>query len=454
MVLWMESGNGEKLRICLELFRKRNIRWAALRNRDSLPDLPAQGKDIDIIVHSADTVSFEKTIKNCGFFLAYASPDRKLWKAGQVRFDVYNGKKIGLPIFYPDKLLQSTEDAGLVTKLHVFDELVMYLLHLLFDKSGYEQFSQRLPALMRLYESAGGEGANSEILRRCREAYPPYIASFVEDELQNLGGLGTESGYAKARKNLWSRTITGNPANILRWAWWILSRPAEKAAREFGRRNVSIAFVGLDGSGKSSIAEGVAKKLRNKNSESEVKSQYMGWWGVAAPALPRRGHKGRAKAPEVVADKGLAVKLKKYLFCMMSFPFLWWKFLGVMWPFHRKKIVVFDRYHYFAFFIRQKWLSEWFVDLACALLPTPTLVLYVRCGVGEMAKRRRRDYAEEFGGMGEKEKEYLARRQDSYQVFVDKHAKMLVLENSGSLEEAINKAEETAEVFLAKQEAR
>jgi len=178
-----------------------------------------------------------------------------------------------------------------------------------------------------------------------------------------------EKRTQRIRKALILQNLISNPLGLLQCQIFELGRFVRRLSHPAG---VSVAIIGPDGAGKSSVIDGLCSVLRATFSDK----QYIVHWRPELFKSNRTSYQGPVTEPhgKLVRNRGLSLLFLCYhtLLFVMGY---WW----VMFPRRfRGWLLWLDRYYY-DFFVDPKrfrlLLSKFWVSLGYALVPKPDLVL-------------------------------------------------------------------------------
>ena len=327
------------------------VRWCLLRGGADgmLPD-----RDVDLLVARADLPRAVAVLRACGtvplassgrgshrFFLGF-DPGMGSFVELDVVSELAFGRHFVLASRAEGACLDGRRREGAAWVLRQEDEFWALLLHCMLDKRAVgERHAQRLAEL------AGSASLDSPLVRA------------LPDRAGLLAGV-----LAAARAGAWA-TVTRNGDTILR-QWrrehplevarrsvrGSLLRTAERPMQAWSRRGLSVALLGPDGAGKSTLAQGVEKSFC-----FPVRCVYMGLW---------QRRETVSGAHRVVLD----VALRPFV--------VWRRYLASLGHRAIGRLVIFDRYVYDALLpptgplVRLKRPYFWLLGRLC---PAPDLVL-------------------------------------------------------------------------------
>jgi thymidylate kinase len=357
------------------------VRWCLLR---PVAERDRPEGDVDLLVARADLPRAVAAVRTCGLvpLAAYGRGSHRFF----LGFDPGAGRFVELDVvtelaYGPHFTVRSRAEgrclagrrrAGAAWVLSQEDEFWALLLHCALDRRAVDgRHAERLARL------AGSASLGSALVR----AWPDQIDLFAHL-------------LTAARAGDWVAVVRQGDELLLRWrrahrlqaAWGsargALLRAAERPLQAWGRRGASVALLGPDGAGKSTLAEGIEASFC-----FPVRRVYMGLW------QRRETVSGTHRVVLEVALRPLVV---------------WRRYLGSVGHRAIGRLVVFDRYVYDAMvpptgpLVR---LKRPYFRLLSRLCPAPGLVLVLDAPGGVMHARKGEHDAERL----EAEREQFAR---------------------------------------------
>ncbi len=248
------------------------IEWSLLREYRS-----GTADDVDILVHPDDMRSVRSLLQRLGyvelvskgrgshrFFATYDRVTRQF-----VELDIVSelsfGRFFEMPTDLTDVALSRRTRDGSAVSLDPDDAFWCLLLHCLLDKGAISP--QRAVDLQALVAHATPDGPFGAMVGTALPA--PSDAAGVLDAIRR-GDLDAVEKLGSSLAMTWRRRSISRIASG--WALGALGRAVEPFAR-LRRGGLTVALLGLDGAGKSSLADGLAEAYG-----SRVRVVYMGLW--------------------------------------------------------------------------------------------------------------------------------------------------------------------------------
>jgi thymidylate kinase len=351
-------------------FDEAGVTYCLLRDP---PEDISRKSDLDLLVAGRDFGRVSRILAEGGFARVYRGPGTHVIFVGYdepgdrwVRLDVVTnlafGSQRALRTYMEmDCLARRTRD-GQIPRLSLEDEFWAVLLHFLLDKGAVASRHQA-----RLQELAEVAPLNGDWNRLVEQLCPPPWSPGRIVECINGGEWAQLEGLAGVLSEAWERQ------QFLGVKWRTmknrLARRAEDLVNIVRRPGVSVALLGPDGAGKSTLATEIAK-----NSYVHARTIYLG--------LKR----GRTRRRYAVPGMTLAANvLHRWRGCLP----------GVAYR-RRGSVIIFDRYSYDALAQREPktWrrkLARWLMAFSCPapdvtiLLDAPPEILYERRGNRDLA---------------------------------------------------------------------
>lgn len=234
------------------------VSWCLLRDDTRSELLPA---DVDILLSPADMPLARHALEDLGFvqvpspgyaphtfFYAYFS-DLDAW----IKLDIVNELAFGPYFAFKTNLasgcLERRQQQGCVVTLDPDDAFWALLLHCLLDKRRFAP--HRTERLQELAETAHTNGPCARLVaERCPPGWTP--ARLIQ-EVQH----GNWSGLQNAAPAFLITWLRQQPAALSRLAVQAVLRRMRNWPLVNGRRGLTVALLGPDGAGKSSVAAGI-----------------------------------------------------------------------------------------------------------------------------------------------------------------------------------------------------
>jgi thymidylate kinase len=390
------------LQLVLASLDAASVRWCLLRGDGE--DLPP-GQDVDVLVARPDLPRAVTTLKRCGmvplaahgrashrFFLGF-DPGTGSWLELDVVTELAYGPHFCVRTRAEQDCLAARRRDDTAWALNRDDEFWALLLHCVLDKRAVgERHAERLARL------AGSASLESPLVR----AWPEPTDRFV-------------TLLAAARAGDWTTALRQRDPLISGWrrvhrleatgrsVQGVLLRAAERPLQAWSRRGASVALLGPDGAGKSTVAGGIESRFC-----FPVQRVYMGLWARREPLS------GRHRVALEVALRPLVI---------------WRRYLGSLCHRARGRLVVFDRYVYDAMLPPTgplAGLKRPYFRLLSRLCPAPDLVLVLDAPGRVMHARKAEHDAERLEAEREQFLRLLRRLPNAERVDADRPPEVLL----------------------------
>ena len=343
-----------KLKSVFTAFDREGISWSMLRGEQNVA---APGADVDLLVHPDHFGAARQLLEDIGFvsvpawgrgahrfFLAYDPAGD--WFELDIVTELAYGPAFMFRFPLEGECLARRQRGQDLFVLHPDDSFWTLLLHCLLDK-------RDMPArhAVRLQELAEEARVDGPLGRTVEHFCPPgwsaarLLAEVKKGEWSHFDHLYSPMMQAWIRHHpgeALSRAVTNGTLHLL-----------EKPLLAMKRRGLSVALLGPDGAGKSTLAEGIQRSI-----PWPVRIVYMGLWKDSKQISGRP----ITQALEVLA-RPIAL-WARYL------PALLFKAVG--------GVVIFDRYAYDALLPPRPpfvWLKRVYFWILAHTCPAPDLVL-------------------------------------------------------------------------------
>jgi len=372
------------------------VRWLVLRNHEDLPD--RVGHDVDIIVHPDDAARIDplvrRVVRQGGLALlrAYAGVEHETFDVAAadlggrlvLHVDVQTAARYrGRLLVDGEDLLDHRRRAGPLWVPEPGMEAYALLLHAALHKAALKpKYAERLGVL----RDGDPDGLERIASRRLGEQLG-----------RRLYAVRTEADLLAARPALRRGLRRRYPANPARQAWFTVRSSARQARLRLRPRGVFVAFLGPDGSGKSTLTDLLQRRLDGHGDVLPVRRVYM---GSGQPLLPTRklvrrlhGKTGpNAKPPSL---RGVAQRrLRGPLHVLTDEILRYWVQVRPRLAPHG--IVLVDRYAYDILRVNNPTVQRpWFRRLTVAIVPRPHLTFLLEGDPEVVAARKRELTVEE-----------------------------------------------------------
>jgi thymidylate kinase len=347
------------------------VQWALLRQP---PRMDKDAGDVDLLVAAADLQTAKRVLGQCGLVQLPGWSPGLHWVGYDLATNCWAWVHLVTDLsFGPYGLLQTHAEAGCLNRrqhkdghvtLSPNDAFWVLLLHCLLDKGGIPH--KHRAALKELGAEARPDGEPAEMIA----AACPHAWS-----LARIKGLATECNweeleqFAPALRVSWMQRQRIHNWQIIRKK---ISRRVDRLLSLSDRRGLSVALLGPDGAGKSTLIAGIRKSFI-----FPVRTVYMGLTGGFLP------YADTLRVPILVVLGRLLI--------------FWYRYLVAQYHRTLGRLVLFDRYIYDAEvptpypLNRLERVYRWIDGHA---IPAPDLVLLLDAP-GEVMYRRKGEYSPE-----------------------------------------------------------
>jgi len=424
----------ELLENIFTLFNRAGIRYVVLRNYDFLPDRMIDG-DIDVLVDPQGITEVTNMLRDMDFviteevyphyFALHFQEASGEWLKLDLVTDLYYGRKFRFPINgnYRECLLGRRQPFRNFFKPAPEDEIVHLLLHSLLDKGFFKIDYQN-----RIHDLLKDKIHLSHLKRPLDDLWGRPRGDYIISLLQNrkFGALEREK-----KRLLWNVIKDLSPRAIY---GAISTLGARVIHRVIGRKGLLVAFLGPDGSGKTTLALSLASK-----GIFPSRYVYMGANNYILPTshlieIISRGLRKKHNVPKMREDKiHILNRLLRYLketvkLCHDMAEFLT-RYLFLSYRFYRKGyLVINDRYIYDLLLDRERFGRHPIIQkVILKILPKPDLLLFLETSTRTMHQRK-----------GEHSLETLESMRQGYR-FLQKHFHNLqIIETDNSVTSSLN----------------
>lgn len=309
------------VRAMLDALDRSDTPWCLLRGA---ADLAATGGDIDVLVHPNGLTSARRGLAEAGFvevpspgrgshrfFYAY-DPPSDYWIKLDVVTELAFGRYQELPLDAAVGCLERRVADGDPPRLDPDDAFWTYLLHALLDRRRLRPVD-----IAQIQELAADARDDSSIATTLGPLFPGGWPAARVIEVARRGEVTALATVGRAVRRRWVRRTPFRVGSRLVIGW--VSRRAGRWLPTLRQRGLSIALLGPDGAGKSTIAA-----LLEGAFPVPVRRVYLGLYG--------RGSDGGDRGPS--ARFGLVGRLA----------WLERRTLGARWQQARGRLVIYDRH--------------------------------------------------------------------------------------------------------------
>jgi len=403
MLLMNETGTNEPGDLVSHIFstwKKAELPFVVLRNYEGLPEVT--GNDVDVMVAAnryAEAIQhMNDSAEATGFTLfnkISASGITALYYKNahhQVHFDVTVGPRWRfIPIISADAVLEQRLDAGLFDIPQPVHEAAVNLLYnLLLHKKVKDKYKTAIQEAFR----AEPERAKSVL----EPLFGPRLAQQLISSSQHEKWSAIEGLAPTLRLELLKTQVRRSPTATLQLAADYLKQLVKRAQRPPG---LTVAFIGPDGSGKSSVAADLAEELAGEF----VNYSYI--HGKPSVLKPKREEGSVAVTdPHALPARGKPASFAYFLFHLSDF--ILGGVLRLRARAFKKELVIIDRYYYDFFVDLKRYrldIPNWLVRLGYRLVVKPDLVFYLDADPEVLQRRKQEVPLEETA---RQRKSYLA----------------------------------------------
>ena len=415
------------IRGVFDSWRRLGIRFVVLRNYEGLPTTFRH--DIDVLVERSAMVVAESalldTARDRGFRLLnrvdmtvaaflFDHPD-----GGDIRFDLsWRLDWHGIPFFSEESVLsESRPHGGFRVPSRSQEALIKLLQGLLYGGQVRDRYREEIAAVAR-------EAPLAEL--------SSHYGHTVSAQLLDLAGRGcweeVEALAPRLRSSLAARRLIRHPLNTgLR----LLLDVGRRFRRLRRRTGMTVAFLGPDGAGKSSVIEALQERF------SDVyRRQIVLHW---KPALVKRGtSSGPVTDPHGKAPRGRLLSTAYFGFHVLEYAI--GGFLFILWPTARNHLVVLDRYYHDFYVDRRRFrlnVPDGMVRLGHACIPEPDLVFCLVSPADVLLERKAEVSLEEAD-----------RQVEGYRRIASEGHNRHLIQTARPLEEVVDDVEDRLRCFL------
>jgi thymidylate kinase len=425
----------ELLKNIFTLFNRAGIRYVVLRNYEFLPDRMIDG-DIDVLVDPQGITEATNMLRDMDFviteeayphyFALHFQETSGEWLKLDLVTDLYYGRKFKLPINgnHREFLLGRRQPFRSFFKPAPEDEIVHLLLHSLLDKGFFKTDYQN-----RIHELLKDNFHLTHLKRTLDDLWGRSRGDYIISLLQKRK-FGTLEGEKK--RLVWNIIQDLSPRAIYDATSTLGTKVLH---RVFGHKGLLVAFLGPDGSGKTTLALNLASK-------NIFPSRYV-YMGADNYILPTshlierisRGLRKKHNVPKMTEEKiHIFNRLLRYIketvkLCHDMAEFLT-RYLFLSYRFYRKGyLVINDRYIYDLLLDRERFSRHPIIQkVILKILPKPDLLLFLETSTRTMHQRK-----------GEHSLETLESMRQGYR-FLQRHFHNLqIIETGNSVTSSLNK---------------
>lgn len=361
-------------KLLFEELNKKNICYAVLRNYESLPD-SCGGSDMDIYVSSKDIYDFyyilSKVSKETEASLVSYTKDKNspklcyLSTKEGIQIDVFNGK---IPYKSNTLVSEETIEKNLVTYNNIkvidknFGDLIAFIKEILNNGKCAEKY---IRPIIEDKDKFNNHYLEKKLNSFNKDFTATLYRAINNGNLKEEINLLTKLGRKSLRNNLFHR----------------ISVSFSKLRRLFKQPGYTIAFLGTDGSGKSTVINSITPIL-NEAFHNGIRYEHMRPNHI--PSLAVFLGKKKSDEPAQVCSNphgskpsGFAGSLMRISYYMIDYTWGYFRKIFMDKAF-KTHVWIFDRYYYdYLIDPRRARISlpKWILKFFGFFVPTPDLIL-------------------------------------------------------------------------------
>lgn len=322
-------------------WRANGIEFLILRNYEGLPRDTTN--DIDVLVNPSAAARAEALLVDTARQSGYRLHNRAEFvpvslffhhpeTLQQIQFDLFPGLFWrGFELLPARALLERRVDRGLFFIPHPAHEAVNNLLT-------RQIFWGRVKDTYKPGIRAGFQQHPEEVRAQLAQMFGTRLANRLLDDVQAGRWAEAEARTGAMRRQLILRRLARQPWRTFRRLFRDSRRFAGRLLRPPG---ITVVLLGADGSGKSTVAEGLTEALRGTFQPNKSLRVH---WKPAVFLRRRRAERPPTTDPHGQPPRGRAASLAALLYHWLEFFVgVWTQFLPVRF---RNGLVLIDRYHY------------------------------------------------------------------------------------------------------------
>lgn len=386
--------------IFVEEFFKRleeqKIAYCILRNADEVKQGDAH--DIDMAVDEKHLADFENVLKECGdefgwklhsksgtakdrynikCYHYYFIDSEKIYIVHIDVFPTFNWN--GYVLLDNSVLIEEIETDSVFHKanpaVEAVTKLFIRLLHNGYVKTKYKQYIQeifvsRKDKVLNTMRQFMSEKASESVLE--------YVANGAWDKLEKDREVWVKEIKSRAKKNK-------------------ISHMRHLMRKTIYKTGIMVAFEGTDGSGKSTIIEGLKVVLENTYPEGMFDYYH---WRPGVIMKEKKNEDGTAKVvsePHAKKPYGKLKSFAKFMFFNVDYILGYW--LKVRWQLCKGHLVVFDRYYYDYYMDKIRYrlnISDRVLKMFQILIPKPDITFLLIGDASVLYERKKEIPVEEI----------------------------------------------------------
>ena len=382
------------IRRFLNTLKDNKIEYCILRKADEI--IAGKAHDIDIVVdfsrfkdisellhkisNELDWKLFFKTIKDEGNLIAVHYYNKSDKQISIVHFDMFNNYSWNaIPLIKNRELLQDKiERLGFYSCGHTIEAITKLFSVYLYHSYIKDEYKKDIVYLFGEYRDSicakMGVFLDQDYVNKIYE-------TVVKEDWEGLKLLRSKiviSIQKKNHKTLWIKILAKVKTLYF------------KINRYIKHKGVMVAFLGTDGSGKSTIINSLPVVLGRTFDENQI--QYHHWRpGFIKSPKGIIGSSANALDPHKLKQYNKFISLGKFLYFNLDYILGYW--LSVKVHLGKNQLVVFDRYYYDYMIDKSRYrldLSDVLVNIVRHFIPKPDIT-FLLCGTPEIIYERKKE---------------------------------------------------------------
>lgn len=380
---------------CFERFENEQIKYAILRKVKEI--MEGKAHDIDMVIEKTKVKEARKFLlrvaAECGWMLVMES-----WKdSGNlltihfasvsecdiaiVHFDLFlNFSWNGYLMLENEQLLEGTKKRhGAYCVSDTVEMTTKLISRYIYHGKVKEEYRKELSAYCRSNPDGMEKTLRHFLTQSSAEKIVSYVMKSEWSELENINeGIRLEI-KAAAQKNLFAEFA--NKVKAVKM----------KINRYLKPGGICIAFLGTDGSGKTTIINALPEVLKNTFDESQISYHHWRPGFLASPKGKNSGSLKDANEPHSQKLYSPLVSLGKFFYYNFDFVLGYWFCIRVSLA--KNELVIFDRYYYDYLLDKYRYrldIPDWLIRFCICFIPKPEVV-FLLTGDAETIYQRKKE---------------------------------------------------------------